>query len=535
MSTEELTRRLKEELICSICLDRFHDPVSIHCGHTFCQACIIKHWDFIDKKHFHCPKCRATSRKRILKPNRELGNIARIVPKLDKKTKEKEKTKEKVCQRHQEPLKLFCKNDQMAICVVCDKSEEHKDHTVFPVEQEFQDQLIFLKKKREKLLKFQAMNAVRNTEALNTIDAGIQKTSLAFKQIFQSLEEQKQLLLAQWHSLQTAVKEQEVHNATISEEISGLDSLITMAEEGWPTLELEFLQKEDSSSPIAKKRKPEDQAADDAFDYSPESRMHSLPSQQPDKKAPVGDKELVGDGRRPLPSWLLLVRTMGDLGKPSSRVQSSPEKRTSESKASEGLHLQAMEGLWGEAFCEKHREPLKVFCWEDCAFICLVCDKSKQHRAHLVLPVEEAAEDYKEDIKAERRKIAQAFQQLRSFLEEQENGFLAQLSDLEKQQDESSTRLSNNISFLNDLICDLEKHCQRPVGEFLQDCCFFNINCCGCFSLNLSIFAKMLRWQNKDGNLCYEFSRNFSKNLVTLDFPRIPLTDVLPSQNKSRE
>uniref|UniRef100_A0A8C5RJ29 Uncharacterized protein n=1 Tax=Laticauda laticaudata TaxID=8630 RepID=A0A8C5RJ29_LATLA len=192
---------------------------------------------------------------------------------------------------------------------------------------------------------------------------------------------------------------------------------------------------------------------------------------------------------------------MGDLWKASSRVQNSPEQPTSGSEVSEGLHLQAAEGLWGEALCERHREPLKVFCWEDCAFTCLVCAKSKKHRAHLVLPVEEAARDYKkeiqiklqnlklwrtdvertnqtqekqmathlEDIKAERRKIVQAFQQLHSFLEEQENGFLAKLSDLEKQQDESSTKLSDNISFLNGLIYDLEKHCQRPAGEFLQD------------------------------------------------------------------
>ncbi|XP_013920736.1 PREDICTED: zinc finger protein RFP-like [Thamnophis sirtalis] len=189
---------------------------------------------------------------------------------------------------------------------------------------------------------------------------------------------------------------------------------------------------------------------------------------------------------------------MGDLGRLGS--QNSPEKRTSESRASEGLHLQAVEGLWGEALCEKHREPLKVFCWEDRDLMCLVCDKSKKHRAHLVLPAEEAAQEYRkeiqiklqnlklgrkaiegskqtqekqtaaylEDIKAQRRKIVQAFQELRSFLEEQECVLLARLSDLEKQEDESSTRLSNNISLLSDLICDLEKHCQRPAGEFLQ-------------------------------------------------------------------
>ncbi|XP_070594055.1 zinc finger protein RFP-like isoform X2 [Erythrolamprus reginae] len=340
MSTEKLTRRLKGELICFICLDSFHDPVSIHCGHTFCQACITTHWIFNNREFFHCPKCSATSRKRILKPNRELGNIARIVPKLDKKNKGKEKTKEKMCQVHGEPLKLFCKSDQMAICVVCDKSKEHKDHTVYPVEQEIQDQLIFLKTKREKLVKFQAMNAARSKEALNTIDAGIQKTLLAFKQAYQSLEEQKQLVLAEWHSLQTAVEDQEIHNDTIAEEISRLDSLITRAEERQPTLELEEIQttsmrlkqkmfqgfddllpemekqlayqtrqnevvlrtlqqckdvlksvrkKEDSSSPAAKKWNWEDQADNDAFDYSPESRLHSSSSQQSDKKSPVGD------------------------------------------------------------------------------------------------------------------------------------------------------------------------------------------------------------------------------------------------------
>ncbi|XP_063147433.1 zinc finger protein RFP-like [Candoia aspera] len=192
---------------------------------------------------------------------------------------------------------------------------------------------------------------------------------------------------------------------------------------------------------------------------------------------------------------------MGDREQAVSRVQNAPEKRVSETRTSEGLSLRAAEGLAEEALCEKHREPLKVFCWNDRALICLVCDKSKTHRAHLVLPVEEAAQDYREeiqiklqnlklertaaerskqirekqmaeyleDIKAERAKIVQVFQQLRLCLEEQESCLLAQLSELEKEQDETSTRLSTNISFLSDLIYDLEKHCQRPAGEFLQD------------------------------------------------------------------
>ncbi|XP_063148875.1 E3 ubiquitin-protein ligase TRIM17-like [Candoia aspera] len=190
MSTEEMTRRLKEELICSICLGYFSDPVSIHCGHTFCRACITKYWHWMKKNHFHCPRCRATSRKKILKPNRELRNIAEIVPKLNEKTEEKGKMRGRMCQRHQEPLKLFCKNDRMAICMVCDKSREHKDHMMFPVEeaileyeQEFQDQLVSLKKEKEKLLTFQAVNSARSEEALLVYLQNYRKNLMSFQQI----------------------------------------------------------------------------------------------------------------------------------------------------------------------------------------------------------------------------------------------------------------------------------------------------------------------------------------------------------------
>ncbi|XP_026171956.1 tripartite motif-containing protein 65 isoform X2 [Mastacembelus armatus] len=32
-------------LICAICLERFRIPVTIPCGHTFCEKCITTHWD----------------------------------------------------------------------------------------------------------------------------------------------------------------------------------------------------------------------------------------------------------------------------------------------------------------------------------------------------------------------------------------------------------------------------------------------------------------------------------------------------------
>lgn len=45
--------------------------------------------------------------------------------------------------------------------------------------------------------------------------------------------------------------------------------------------------------------------------------------------------------------------------------------------------------------CEKHREPLKLYCEEDQMPICVVCDRSREHRGHSVLPLEEAVEGFK--------------------------------------------------------------------------------------------------------------------------------------------
>ncbi|NWH75821.1 TRI27 protein, partial [Piaya cayana] len=65
------------------------------------------------------------------------------------------------------------------------------------------------------------------------------------------------------------------------------------------------------------------------------------------------------------------------------------------------LSLQAARGEGAEGGgCEKHREPLKVFCKEDEAFICLICRESRAHRSHTMLPVQEALREYKGQIQA---------------------------------------------------------------------------------------------------------------------------------------
>nr|XP_032631079.1 zinc finger protein RFP-like [Chelonoidis abingdonii] len=171
------------------------------------------------------------------------------------------------------------------------------------------------------------------------------------------------------------------------------------------------------------------------------------------------------------------------------------------------LSLQAAKGAGEDGVCERHQEALKLFCEEDQTPICVVCDKSRAHRAHTVVPIEEAAQEYKvgkesqahlktlreerekllgfkvigegkrqeylKRTQTERQKIVSQFQQLRQFLKEQERLLLAQLENLDQEieriQNENFSKLSEEISHLSELIGETEGKCQKPASEFLRD------------------------------------------------------------------
>lgn len=101
--------------ICSFCLERCRDPVIFDCGHCLCQVCSAH-----ANPDISCPHCgdnfqQGTNVKETAKEHQESN-----------RTKEKRR----ICEKHQEPLNLFCKDDQLSICLVCDKAKEHKNHNI---------------------------------------------------------------------------------------------------------------------------------------------------------------------------------------------------------------------------------------------------------------------------------------------------------------------------------------------------------------------------------------------------------------------
>nr|XP_014435940.1 zinc finger protein RFP-like [Pelodiscus sinensis] len=137
MAARDLARSFQDEVTCPLCLEYFTDPVITHCGHNFCRACLSRCWGE-SEPNFSCPQCRETILQRHLRPNYQLGNLVELVKHLRLPAGPAPEG-QPGCERHQESLKLFCQEDQAPICVVCDRSREHRTHTVVPIEEAAQE------------------------------------------------------------------------------------------------------------------------------------------------------------------------------------------------------------------------------------------------------------------------------------------------------------------------------------------------------------------------------------------------------------
>ncbi|CAM5148545.1 unnamed protein product [Eretmochelys imbricata] len=168
------------------------------------------------------------------------------------------------------------------------------------------------------------------------------------------------------------------------------------------------------------------------------------------------------------------------------------------------LRLQAGPEPEGQRVGDRHQEALKLSCEEDQPPLCLVCDRSWAHRTRTVVPMEEAAQEHREQIptrlqhlweeteellglksdwdkererllrptEVERPLVVSKCEGLHQFLAEQERLLLARLGELGEEigrrREDNATHLGEKISRLSALITELEGKRQQPVLELLQ-------------------------------------------------------------------
>ncbi|KAL0966921.1 hypothetical protein UPYG_G00302290 [Umbra pygmaea] len=158
-----------------------------------------------------------------------------------------------------------------------------------------------------------------------------------------------------------------------------------------------------------------------------------------------------------------------------------------------------------DALCSLHHEHLKLFCQEDKQPVCLVCRDSKKHKSHDCVPIDEAALDIKEQIKAAlkplqekmevfnkvkqtcdqtaehiktqthntERLIKEEFEKLHQFLREEEEARITALREEEEQKSQMMKKkideLIRQISSLSDTIRAIEKELSAEDLLFLQN------------------------------------------------------------------
>ncbi|XP_074495041.1 nuclear factor 7, brain-like [Sebastes fasciatus] len=127
-------------LNCHVCSETFRDPVSLSCNHSFCSSCLKKFWEQTENKN--CPICKTKSSTDEPAVNFALKELADSFAERQKtgssETGKEEKKEEVVCDKHQEETKLFCKDEERAVCPVCEFSL-HQGHKVVPIEQAVSD------------------------------------------------------------------------------------------------------------------------------------------------------------------------------------------------------------------------------------------------------------------------------------------------------------------------------------------------------------------------------------------------------------
>ncbi|TKS83637.1 Tripartite motif-containing protein 16 [Collichthys lucidus] len=184
-----------EQESCFLCKEYLRDPVTIPCGHIFCSICLKTYWDHADYTgSYTCPQCRVSynkrptprriggSRQSTIQRNSEsfpppppspdynyagpqdvgcdicIGKKHKAIktclmclasycekhlkPHFESATFKRHKLVDEIghldrqiCPQHQKGLELFCRTDQMCICVLC-TVKEHKGHDMVSAEQE---------------------------------------------------------------------------------------------------------------------------------------------------------------------------------------------------------------------------------------------------------------------------------------------------------------------------------------------------------------------------------------------------------------
>ncbi|XP_063042047.1 zinc-binding protein A33-like [Engraulis encrasicolus] len=241
-----MASKLEEDLTCPLCCDIYKDPVILMCAHSACKACLQQFWE--GKRSKECPYCRRKCSKNFDVPNIALRNLCETF--LQERSQRASEGSEVLCLQHREKRKLFCLEDQEAMCLICRDSKKHKNHNFSPIDEAVLEHKGELKAKlqhlQEKLKKLEEVKLLCDQTAAH-IKTQVHTTE---KQIKEEFEKLHQFLRDEEVARIAALMEEEEQKSQmmkekiekLSREISSLSESIRAIEDEMEADDVTFLQ-----------------------------------------------------------------------------------------------------------------------------------------------------------------------------------------------------------------------------------------------------------------------------------------------------
>ncbi|XP_078272085.1 zinc-binding protein A33-like [Rhinoraja longicauda] len=111
--------------------------------------------------------------------------------------------------------------------------------------------------------------------------------------------------------------------------------------------------------------------------------------------------------------------------------------------------------------CEEHQEELKLFCETDKKLICVICAGGREHREHCFMLVDEAAKNYKGQVKASIQSLTKdksEIQQMEQQQKEKISGVLEQSQNLQ-------SKITSQFAELHQILTENEQRVLADIRE----------------------------------------------------------------------
>ncbi|KAM6940238.1 E3 ubiquitin-protein ligase TRIM39-like [Xenentodon cancila] len=268
--------RSEDQFLCSICQGVFTDPVTTPCGHNFCKTCITHHWD--DNVLYKCPICKEIFHTR---PQLNVNTFIReMVSEFRREVQQKsssssseqqaaepgevpcdvctgtklkalksclvcllsycethlephltpprlrrhqlvepvENLEDRICTKHDKHLELFCKNDQICVCMLCSVLD-HKTHELVPLREEYEGKKAELEKTEaeiQQMIQKRQLKIQEIKESLKISNDAADREKAEGVQVFTDLKESVE------RSLKKFIKEMEDNQKTTEKQAEDL-------------------------------------------------------------------------------------------------------------------------------------------------------------------------------------------------------------------------------------------------------------------------------------------------------------------------